>query len=209
MPPLEGFLTTPTLIRVYFRRWDEVLDLDAPDPKLQVMTAIWRFGRGMAYAAQGKIPEADKEQEAFAEVVRGVPVDTMYGDHNKAHSVFAIAADVLRAKIALARKDQPTAWKLLKAAAKGEDMLEYIEPPDWYLPVRDYLGAALLANGDPAEAEKVFREELARHPRSGRALFGLWESLKAQDKGYQARLVEQEFRVAWKNADTKLRLEDY
>jgi tetratricopeptide (TPR) repeat protein len=209
MPPLEGFLPTPTLIRVYFRRWDEVLEAEAPDPKLRVTTALWRFGRGMAHAARGKVPEAEKEQQAFQAVIGEIPADAPFNDHNKAHSVFAIAGNVLKAKIALARKDAPTAYGLLTAAMKGEDSLNYIEPPDWYLPTRDYLGAARFANGDYAGAEKVFRDELARHPRSGRALFGLCESLKAQKRTYEARLVEQEFQAAWKNADTKLRLEDY
>ena len=58
-------------------------------------------------------------------------------------------------------------------------------------------------------AELVFREVLALHPRSGRVLFGLAQSLKAQKKDYDAKLVEQQFQAAWKNADTKLRIEDY
>ncbi|MHB1423817.1 MAG: hypothetical protein ACYC3I_11605 [Gemmataceae bacterium] len=71
------------------------------------------------------------------------------------------------------------------------------------------LGAVLLASGEPAEAEQVFRAELATHPRSGRSLFGLRESLKAQKKEYAARLVDREFQTAWKNAEQKeLRLED-
>jgi tetratricopeptide (TPR) repeat protein len=209
MPPLEGFLPTSALIRVYFRRWDEVLKMEAPAPNLQVTAALWRFSRGMAYAAAGKVPEAEKEREAFQDLVKGVPLDAPFGDQNKAHSVFAIAGDILKAKIALTRGDKATAIGLLQAAAKGEDALSYIEPPAWYLPARDYLGGALMAKGDYAEAEKIFREELAHHPRSGRALFGLWQSLKAQKKSYDARLVEQEFRVAWKNADTNFQVEDF
>jgi TolA-binding protein len=74
--------------------------------------------------------------------------------------------------------------------------------------VRESLGAALLTSGDAAGAERVFRDDLERNPRSGRSLFGLSESLKAQGKRDAARLVEREFGRAWKSADTKLSVKD-
>ena len=85
-------------------------------------------------------------------------------------------------------------------ATKGT-ALHYGEPPDWLLPVRETLGSVLLQNGAAAEAEKVFRADLERNPRSGRSLFGLAASLKAQQKEYAARLVQLEFQQAWKRAD--------
>jgi pimeloyl-ACP methyl ester carboxylesterase len=62
----------------------------------------------------------------------------------------------------------------------------------------------LLSNGDYAAAEKAFRDELKRHPRNGRALFGLAESLKQQGNKSSAQMVWREFEEAWKDADTKL-----
>ena len=58
----------------------------------------------------------------------------------------------------------------------------YHEPPDWYYPMRESLGAAFLLAGQPAEAEKVFRDDLSRNPRSPRSLFGLWKALEAEQK---------------------------
>jgi len=66
----------------------------------------------------------------------------------------------------------------------------------------------LLLNGDNAEAETVFRAEIAKHRRNGRALFGLVESLKRQNKTSAAQMVQREFEKAWEGADTKLRVED-
>jgi hypothetical protein len=54
------------------------------------------------------------------------------------------------------------------------------EPPDWLLPERERLGVVLLKAGCAREAESVFRDELAKHPRNPRALFGVWKSLQAQ-----------------------------
>ena len=89
-----------------------------------------------------------------------------------------------------------------------QDALAYDEPPAWFYPVRESLGAAMLLSGDAAGAESVFREGLRRSPKNGRMLFGLLESLKAQSKRDAAAWVEQEFQAAWKGADVQLRLKD-
>ena len=75
-------------------------------------------------------------------------------------------------------------------------------------PPAQTLGAVLLKNDEPAQAEKIFRQELNKNPRSGRALLGLIESLKAQKNDYAATLVQSEFDQAWKNADTKLTIDE-
>jgi hypothetical protein len=87
-----------------------------------------------------------------------------------------------------------------------EDALVYDEPPAWYYPLRESLGAALLLSGDAARAEAVFREGLRRSPRNGRMLFGLLESLKAQKKN--TAWVRAEFDAGWKGAPLVLRLAD-
>jgi hypothetical protein len=80
----------------------------------------------------------------------------------------------------------------------------YDEPPQWFHPVRESLGGFMLRSGNYADAEKVFRADLERNKHSGRSLFGLMESLKAQKKTQAAAIVQKEFESAWKNADTKL-----
>jgi hypothetical protein len=95
-----------------------------------------------------------------------------------------------------------------RKAVSLQDALFYDEPPPWYYPVRESLAAALLRDGRAGEAEQVFREDLEKNPSSGRSLFGLLESLKAQKKAANAAWVEREFAVAWKDADIKLKIED-
>ena len=201
MPMLEGFMPTPTLVRVRCRRWDDVLALPAPDANQHITTALWHFGRGLALAAAGKVEEAEKERQTFLTAKAKVPADAPYGDRNKAQGVLVIAEGLLGAKIAAARKEASAAEALLRKAVEAEDALNYIEPPDWYLHVRESLGGLLLSAGRPADAEQVFRDDLKRNRRNGRSLFGLAESLRAQGKDHAARLVELEFRAAWKNAD--------
>jgi Flp pilus assembly protein TadD len=96
-----------------------------------------------------------------------------------------------------------------RRAVELQDALAYGEPPAWYYPVRESLGAALLRAGDPSAAEAVFREGSRRSPNNGRMVFGLLESLKAQQKTDAAAWVQREYEAAWKGADIKLRLEDF
>ncbi|MBD0327494.1 MAG: alpha/beta fold hydrolase, partial [Pyrinomonadaceae bacterium] len=122
--------------------------------------------------------------------------------------VLQVAEQMLAGKIALVRGDKQSAIAHLRKAVEAEDALNYNEPADWDIPARESLGGALLAIGDNAEAEKVFRAELSKHPRNGRALFGLIESLKRQGKQTSAQMVQSEFDKAWEKADMKLSVED-
>ncbi len=66
------------------------------------------------------------------------------------------------------------------------------------------LGAVLLQAGRPAEAEQAYRIDLMQHPHNGWALFGLKQSLEAQQKMQDVKATEQEFQKAWARADLKL-----
>jgi tetratricopeptide (TPR) repeat protein len=207
MPMLEMFMPYATLTLARFRRWDEILREPAPAPELKLTTAIWRFARGLAHAGKGQTTEAAAELKALQDVIASLPADAPLGN-STARGVLQVAERMLAGKLALARGDKQAAIESLRKAVEAEDALSYNEPADWDLPAREPLGGALLMNNDNAGAEKVFRAELMKHPRNGRALFGLIESLKRQGKSSSAQMVQSEFDKAWEKADTKLRVED-
>lgn len=95
-----------------------------------------------------------------------------------------------------------------RQAVEIQDGLAYDEPPDWYYPVRESLGGALLSAGKAPDAEQVFREDLKQNPRNPRSLYGLMLTLKAQQKDADAAWVQKQFEAAWKNADTTLQISD-
>jgi tetratricopeptide (TPR) repeat protein len=210
IPPLEAFLTVPIAVEVRFQRWDEVLKMPQPAAAMKKTTAYWHFARGMALAATGKAAEAESEHRLIQEAVEKTPADEVFAEPigNKSRDVLTIAESVLGAKIALAKHDSANAIALLRRAVAVQDTLKYDEPPDWYYPVRESLGAVLLLNGNAAEAEKVFREDLERNPRNPRSLFGLSEALRAQGRAYDAQFVERQFQANWKGGETKLKLAD-
>jgi tetratricopeptide (TPR) repeat protein len=208
MPPgmFEHFLVYPAAVRIRFRQWQDVLAIPQPDANLLVNVAFWHFARGMAYAATGKQADADAEVKACAAAVAKIPKEQGFGFAN-AGAIMQIPAAILDARIAEARGDREAAIAALKKAVTVQDALIYDEPPDWFYPVRESLGGALLRAGKPAEAEIVFREDLIRNPRNGRSLFGLWQSLVAQNKTTDAEWAKLEFQNAWKDADVTLTID--
>ena len=209
MPPLEGFMTVPIAVEVRFQKWDEVLAIPQPDSSMKTTTVFWHFARGMALAGKGKIDQAEAEYKIVAGAEQQTSPDVIFNMpvNNKAKDILRIAEDVLAAKIAAAKHDTNNAVSLLHQAVAIQDSLNYGEPPDWFFPVREYLGAVLLASGNAAEAEKIFREDLDRNPRNPRSLFGLREALKKEDRGYDAQFVDKQLQSAWKGA-VPLRMED-
>src|SRR5918911_573037 len=203
MPMLEGFMPIPTLTLVRFRKWDEILKSSEPDRTMVVAGALWHYARAMALAATGKIEMAEAEQKIFLDAAKTISAETPFGLNTTGSILMPVAGEVLSARIALARKDTKAAIAHLRKAVAAEDKLNYDEPPGWDAPVRESLGGALLLDGNYTEAEQVFRDDLMKHPRSGRSLFGLMESLKAQGKKYDAEMVQREFETAWKNADVQ------
>jgi tetratricopeptide (TPR) repeat protein len=210
MPPLEGFMTIPMAVALRFHQWNEILAMPQPDPAMKITTGFWHFARGMALAGTGKLSEAEAEYKIVSEAEQNTPADVVFAMpiNNKAKDIMKISEDVLGAKLAMARKDNAQAISLLTAAVAIQDTLKYGEPPDWFFPVRESLGAALLMNGDAASAEKVFRSDLDRNPRNPRSLFGLQQALKAQGRNYDAGFVESQFREAWKGGEGQLKVED-
>jgi predicted Zn-dependent protease len=79
-----------------------------------------------------------------------------------------------------------------------------MEPPPFYFPVRQALGAVLLESGRAAEAEQVYRKDLSQYPKNGWSLYGLARSLEAQGKSDEASWADQGHRNAFAQADVSL-----
>ena len=207
MPMLDVFLSTKYSVLQRFGRWDDILKQTEPDATLKLSHAMWRFERGMAFASKGNLVGAERELATLLQERDKIAPEAM-AHRNPQRSVVAIAETVLQSSIAEVRTDHARAEQLLAQAASQQDSLGYIEPPEWFYPLHESYGALLLRHGKAAEAEAAFRKDLDWNPRNGRSLFGLCESLKIQKKTEEAALVESQWKEAWKNADTKLTLND-
>jgi tetratricopeptide (TPR) repeat protein len=210
MPPLEGFMTIPAAVELRFHHWNEILKMPQPDPAMKTATVFWHFARGMALAGTGKVTDAEAEYKIVSDAEAATPPDVIFQMpiNNKAKDIMKIAKDVLGAKIAVAKKDNNSAIAMLRDAVTIQDTLKYGEPPDWFFPVREALGATLLMNGDSTGAEKVFRDDLERNLRNPRSLWGLRQALLQQKRGYDAGFVQKQFEASWKGGAQALKLDD-
>jgi len=199
-PMLDPFAAMPLFVQMRFGLWDEVLAAPAPDARLVSLNALRHWARAAAYQAKGQRSEAVTEQKLFEEARGKVPADSLWVV-NKSADVLSLAAAILDARLAPTPEASIPHWT---RAVELQDGLVYDEPPPWYYPVRESLGGALLRAGHPEDAEIVFREALRRTPKNGRVLFGLVESLKAQNKTDAVALVQREFEAAWQQADVPL-----
>jgi tetratricopeptide (TPR) repeat protein len=208
MPMIEGFIPQQYYVRLRFAKWDEILALPPPAASLPLTTAIWHYARGVAQAARKDLDGAAAEQQLFLDAAGKIPAEMPVGVLNTAGQMFAVAKPLLAGRIAAARGDAAGAIEQYRAAVSAEDLLTYDEPPTWYYPVRETLGAALLAAGRAADAEQVFRDDLKYNPGNGRSLFGVWKALEAQGRGAEAARAGAAFRKVWAAADVTLRIED-
>jgi len=211
MPMAESMVVMPTSVLLRFGRYDDILKLPQPAADRPVMAAWWHFGRGVAAAQTKQLPRAAAERQALDTAIGLVPDSALFGGTGlePAKIVLDLARTVLDARIAWAGGKRDDAIKLWMKAVAAGDKLSYDEPPVWFYPLRESLGAALLLSGKPADAERVFREDLVKHPRNARALFGLHESLVKQGKTADAAWVQRAFEDAWKNADSKLSVDNF
>ncbi len=204
-----AFVVLPMVVLLRFGRWDELIALPEPESEADGVQYFWRYARGFAYASKGRVEEAAQERrktkQEFANLRAGRAFGMFFNDWSAIHQ---IAGDVLDARIAFARGDAATSIHLWESAAAHEDKLDFDDVPDWYYPVRESWGAALLRNGQAAKAEEVFREDLRRNPRNPRSLFGLCKALEAQRKDSEAGSVRRQFEAAWKG-ERPPRIEDY
>ena len=204
MPMGEVMWPKPYFAMARFGAWDEILAEPAPPKQFAYTTAMWHYARGLAYAAKGKPEDAGAERMALEKSAAAVPGDFVVGPSNKGPAISRLAAQILAGAIAGARGDHDEAIRDYTEAVRLQDALGYDEPPSWYYPVRETLGAELLASKKPKIAEAVYRADLKRNPDNPRSLFGLAESLRAEGKAQEAAKVEERFTKEWSHADITL-----
>ncbi|GAA4858367.1 hypothetical protein [Luteimonas vadosa] len=202
---MQQFIVAPLMARVRFGDWDWILSQAAPPSTLPYPTAIWHFARGMAATRTGDHAAAARELSALEAVARDPAMEALVlWDINGADKVLAVASAMLRGELALARREREAGIAALREAARAEDALRYNEPADWPLPVRPYLGAALLDAGRAREAADAYAEDLRAYPRNGWSLYGLAQAQRASGDASAASESMAAYAEAWQWADAPL-----
>ncbi len=203
-PTVEFFKTIPILALTQFGRWDAILQEPQPPENLDYSTAIWHYARGTALIKKGEIEGALAQRTALVPLKDSVQVSFLDSADYPASVLLHIADELLMGDIAMATGNLDAAIEHFRQAVTAQDGLPYMEPPFWYYPTRQSLGMSLLKAGRYAEAETVYRRDLEDYALNGWSMFGLIQSLEAQDKLDEAETVRQVFEQVWSQADVEL-----
>lgn len=199
----EQFLPAKLFSLIRFGRWEDMLKEPPPPKGLRLVEGIWRLGRGLGLAATGRLPGAAGEHVALARLTKQFR-RTKSQEEKIERDQLKIAERLLAGDLAARHQRYEESIKALREAVRIEDALQYSEPPLWPLSVRHYLGSILLLAHRSAEAEAEYQADLKRFPENGWGLFGLAQSLKAQQKSGDAVEVIRRFEKAWTYADVAL-----
>jgi tetratricopeptide (TPR) repeat protein len=202
--PGQTLVAARWLVPKIFGRWD---DLQAHKRVLEgelYLDGMWHYTQGSGHVGRGEIESAVESLHALRDIVADPVAKSIRRNRNDVATLMEIAAHGLEGEIMEAQGNVDAAIAVFEKAVAIEDRLGYREPPDWSQPMRQYLGAALLAAGRPAEAETVYREDLRRNRNNGWSLFGMWQSLAAQGNTEEAKIAWKTFEDTWESADVQL-----
>lgn len=190
-------------VLVRFGRWDEILAVPEPAESRPISRAMRHAARAIAYAAKADPAAARVEQRAFAAARGQVPAEAFFGN-NAAGTILDVAEAMLDGEILLREGRDEEGLARLREAVRREDLVRYDEPPDWIIPVRHALGAALMNLGRYKEAEQICREDLKKWPDNGWSLYGLGRTLQHLGREAEAAPVLKKFDQVWAQADIQL-----
>lgn len=198
----DGLMATPLHVMVRFGKWEEILE-EPQAPEFRLLSRAQRhYARTVALAALGRPEEARREMARFETVAVTVPEDWVVGN-NASADVLDLARCMMKGEILFREGRHDEAFAELAEGARLEDALVYDEPPGWMQPVRHAWGALLMAANRPAEAERVYREDLVKNRDNGWSLLGLEQALRAQGKTGEVPRLTSAREAAWSRADVR------
>ncbi|MCT7378654.1 tetratricopeptide repeat protein [Chelativorans salis] len=193
---VQAIKTAPFSAHAQFSDPDTILALADPGDRFPFVKGYWHYARGVALAFKGDLEAASAEADAVGRLIDEADLSGLEDQYLPATDVLGIARHVVEARIAGARSDYAAAEQHLTEAIRLQDGISYMEPPLWYYPVRQTLGAVLLQQGRADEAVAAFEKALAESPRNGWALWGLLKA-KAAAGSEDASEAEAAFKKAW------------
>ena len=202
--PRQQRLPAVWLVHRTFGKWQALLAEPAPPTDRVYLNGAWHYFRGSAFAGLGELDKAESELRTLTTTSVDPALKDVISGANSAAPILAMLGRALSGEIALARGRSGDAVLAFEEVVRMQDALNFNEPPDWSQSMRLYLGAALLKAGRAKDAEGVYREELQYLHDNGWALFGVWQSVRAQGRTAEAKEIRERFDRAWKNADVVL-----
>jgi len=194
---LQPVKSAPYFAHVQFSDPDTLLALPDPGPDFVLVKSMWHYARAIGHTRKGNLDAAGQEIAALGRIARDADFKAVTDWNIPGPEIVRTAHAVARARLADAQGHLPRSIEAWREAVAIQDSLPYMEPPYWYYPVRQSLGAALLRAKQPAAAEKVFRVSLARTPSNGWALRGLMEVYRLRGDKAALGVTQKQFSDTW------------
>jgi len=204
---IQAINAAPFFAAAQFATPAQILAMRAPDARLPYPTAMRHYARALAFAQQRNRAGFDGELARLAGMRKSAVFQSMIEQGVPATDLLQIAETVARARWAAAGGDHAGAARLYREAIAVEDRIPYMEPPFWYYPVHQSLGASLYRARRFDEAAEAFTAALARAPNNGWALYGLAEAERASGRKLQAAAAEAALKRAWAGDRRWLRMD--
>lgn len=206
IPLVQPIKAAPILALAQFGSPLEVLAIPDPGETVPFIRAMWHYARGTALVTRGEIDAARTEAVAIEEINTRTDFTPLIESAVPGPEVVALARHVLLGRIAQAEERHEDAVNSFTAAVEIQSGLPYMEPPYWYYPVNQSLGAALLQSGRPDDAERAFKAALYETPNNGWALYGLGATYKAMGEAKAAAEMQRLLNAAWAGDQESLSL---
>jgi tetratricopeptide (TPR) repeat protein len=194
---IQAIKPAPYFVHVQFSTPETILALPDPGEQFPFVQAMWHYARGVAFASQGDVEQARSEAARIAALNQQPGITYPDDIAMVVPDLLRLARHVVEGRIAQAEGNTERVIREFETAVAIQDALPYLEPPFWYYPVRQSLGAALLAAGQPEAAEQVFTQSLQNYPKNGWTLYGLLLAQQALGKTAEAKETAQRFKQAW------------
>jgi tetratricopeptide (TPR) repeat protein len=208
IPLVQPIKAAPIFAVAQFGSPEQILALADPGDSVPYIKAMWHYARGTAFVRLNDMEAAEEEAAAIGDLNAKTDFTPMMEYAVPAPEVLALARQVLLGRIAQADGDYDKAVDSFAAAVEIQSALPYMEPPYWYYPVNQSLGAALLLSGRPDEAERAFKAALFEAPNNGWALFGLGETYKSVGDTQGVTEMARLLKAAWAGDSMNLSLSD-
>jgi tetratricopeptide (TPR) repeat protein len=203
---VQAIKTAPYTGHAQFSEPEVILELPDPGDRFPLVKGFWHYARGIAQARAGDFAAAEAEARSIGTLIETADFSGLEAQYLPARDLLGIARNVVEARVSQVQGNFADAEQKLRAAVALQDGIPYMEPPYWYYPVRQTLGAVLLQQEKSEEAIEVFQQALKEQPRNGWALWGLAQAQLAIEAD-EAAVTEAAFRKAWAGEDALLTLD--
>ncbi|MET4699324.1 tetratricopeptide (TPR) repeat protein [Constrictibacter sp. MBR-5] len=208
VPWMQAVKQAPYFAHAQYSPPEVIMAVPDPGDGFPFVQAAWYYAQGIALSSSGDVAGALRQADAIAAIEsrhKG-PLAELEAGGLPTGAVLGIARLVVTARAARAQGDLATARDALAQAVALQDGIAYMEPPFWYYPVRQSLGAVLLESGDAKAAEAAFRGALVQSPNNSWVLYGLREALRQQGQAAGTAELDRRLGQVWIGPDRSLDL---